>query len=114
MVSVGEKVSDFVIGGICSGEWKLTLFGLGDVVVIVDLLSFAGVVDDQRDVLLVVEAHVRVADHVHGEFEFTGLRRGLELHLHGDHFERGSAVFLESGLVEGGEAERRDGDLALP
>jgi hypothetical protein len=91
-----------------------TFIGLGDVIVAVDFNGFARVLNHESDVLLVIEADVRVADDVHGELELAGLRGRLELHFHGDNFESWGAIFVESGLVESRETERRDGDLALP
>ena len=51
---------------------------------------------------------------MHGEFELAGLRRSLELHLHGDNFESRSTIRVERRLVESGETERWYSNLALP
>jgi hypothetical protein len=91
-----------------------TLVRLGDVIITVNFHCLTRVVDDQRNVLLVVKSNVRVADDVHGELELASLGWGLELHLHRHHLKGRGAVLVECGLVEGRETERWHSDLALP
>ena len=92
----------------------LTFFGFGNILILpLCFLNLTRVVNRQDNIPLVVKANITVASKVHLELVVCRLRGSLELHLQCLNIESRLSGSVQDGLVESGEGEGRNSDLAL-